>query len=515
MDLIKLKQLLLDRNNNLSNDQRWTSNIREEFKVNLENKSVISNKYKTITEVGIQAVDKSNKDVMTYIQSKEVSGLSNVSNIENNTLLPSYSETINNLNQIKIIGITGSRGKSTTAFLVHEYLKALGKKSILYSSIRIDSPASYINVNEPCEVPVLNENTLLDIIEEAESYQAEYIVMEVNEGTIQKGLVKDIPFTVRALTNLDPNHNLEIYTSDEYVRLKESFFTNIPENEECTCVLGLTGTLSRDDFNRLLKLNNKPKITFGSKYISELRNADYTNLDCLLYEMNSDLNGIELKVRVKESSHNFKTNLILNHNALNITCAISIIEALGFFDASLFANYISNINVPGREEIIKYKDRTIIIGVSLNPALENFKRYKQNSGVNKIKVVLGSIGTGFESWSKEFNSNLFISKRSYTRNYAMNYLKKYADYAYITSNDNAAEDPYNIAKELQGYLNNEIPSQIIIDREDAIKKAILESEPNDIIYIAGRGNRRIFCNSKNTVKLIQDKETVEDVLGNL
>jgi UDP-N-acetylmuramyl tripeptide synthase len=231
--------------------------------------------------------------------------------------------------------------------------------------------------------------------------------------------------------------------------------------------------------------------------------------------MKSDLHGLELKVRVKEESHDFKTNIILNHNALNITCAISIIEALGIFNANLFANYISNINIPGREEIIRFKDRTIIIGVSLNPALENFKRYKQNSNINKIKVVVGSIGTGFVSWSQEFNTQLFKNKRSYTRSYAMNYLKKYADYAYITSNDNAAEDPYNIAKELQGYLNNEIPSEIIIDREDAIKKAILESEPNDLIYIAGRGNRRILCNSKNTVKLIQDKETVEDMLGDL
>jgi len=110
---------------------------------------------------------------------------------------------------------------------------------------------------------------------------------------------------------------------------------------------------------------------------------------------------------------------------------------------------------------------------------------------------------------------LFLSKRSSSRQFAMNYLKNNADYAYLTSNDNAAEDPFTIAKELEGYLNNEIPSEIIVDRVEAIRKAIIDSKPNDLIYIAGRGNRRLFCDSKNTVKLIQDKDIVEKVLGEL
>lgn len=508
MKLKDLKKLLEERENQLSVNKRRTSSVREEYKYKLKER----NTYQDVPI--IQNHDKVLKEPTRYSQSNELGLFVNkkdeLPSINDNLYQDSFEEVDDKLDKIKIIGITGSRGKSTTAFLVHEYLKSLGKKSILYSSIRIDSPVSYVNANEPCEIPIQNERTLLDIIEEAEAYEADYIVMEINERTIQRGLADNIPFTVRALTNLDGNHNLEQYSPEEYIRIKESFFENI--NDDCTCVFGLTGALSRDDFNRLLRLNNNPKVTFGSKYICEVRNADYTNLDCLLYEMDNTLDGLNIKVRIKDKSYNFKTNIILPHNSLNITCAIAIAEALGIFDANLFNKCISNIKVPGREEVIKVNGRTIIIGLSLIPALESFKIYKQNAEINAIKVVVGSIGSGFANWSKEFPSEL--NQKISRRKYAMNYLKNNADYAYLTSNDNAAEDPLSIARELQSYLDN-FPSQIIVDRAEAIRRAIIESKEKDLIYIAGRGNRRVFCDSRDTVKLFKDKDIVNEVLKGL
>jgi UDP-N-acetylmuramyl tripeptide synthase len=97
----------------------------------------------------------------------------------------------------------------------------------------------------------------------------------------------------------------------------------------------------------------------------------------------------------------------------------------------------------------------------------------------------------------------------------MDYLKEYADYAYITSNDNAAEDPNAIAQELKEYLGGKIPSTIIVDRVEAIKKAIIDSKENDLIFISGRGNRRVFCESANSIKLIKDREIVEEVIYEL
>ena len=82
--------------------------------------------------------------------------------------------------ELKIIGITGSRGKSTVAYIVHEYLKQIGKRSVLYSSLGVDSPASIIKKEEAIELAVTSTESLLSILEEAENYDADYLILEIN-----------------------------------------------------------------------------------------------------------------------------------------------------------------------------------------------------------------------------------------------------------------------------------------------------------------------------------------------
>lgn len=425
-----------------------------------------------------------------------------------------FKGTLDNKKEPKIIGITGSRGKSTVAYIVHQALKASGYKSILYSSICVDSPVSYKVVNESCEVPLYSEAGLLEIIEEAEAYEANYIVLEINESTIAKGLVKDIPFHIRALTHLDPKHNEELYTEAEYVRIKKSFFQNIVE-EDCICVLGLTGPLSREEFNQVLQLNENPKITFGSKYICEKRNADYRNLDCLLHGMEHSLDGLEIQLRVENESLNISTSVMLPHNALNITCAISILVGLKVFEKETFKQCMKELRIPGREEVIHSNGRKIIIGLSVVPALEVFDKYQSKGEVENIKVVIGSTGTGYIHWDKVYKSERFVSSRSDMRKFACQYVKQHADQVYLTSNDNGADSAYEIALEMQSYINKEIPSVIEVDRKQAIKRAMMESNLGDIIYIAGRGNRKLFCNGENTVHLFNDKDTVLEIIKEL
>ena len=155
--------------------------------------------------------------------------------------------------KLTIIGITGSRGKSTTALMIHNYLKYIGYKSTLYSSVMVDSPASYLKKNEAYEVAVRDVESLISIIEEVEAYGADYLVLEVNESTLEKGFLKDVPFDVRVLTNLNSKHNLEQYTEEEYVELKKSFFRNI--DDECKCVFGFQD-YSKELLEELLQLNN-------------------------------------------------------------------------------------------------------------------------------------------------------------------------------------------------------------------------------------------------------------------
>ena len=157
-----------------------------------------------------------------YLEKKE---LKNIRKINKNFKNKVYENK--KRNDLKVIGITGSCGKSTTAVILHENLKALGYKSVLYSSAMVDSPASFLKKNEAYEVAVRNEESLLSIINEAEAYGADFLILEINESTIEKGFLDDVDFDVRVLTNLNPKHNLERYSEEKYVSLKKSFFENI------------------------------------------------------------------------------------------------------------------------------------------------------------------------------------------------------------------------------------------------------------------------------------------------
>ena len=95
----------------------------------------------------------------------------------------------------------------------------------------------------------------------------------------------------------------------------------------------------------------------------------------------------------------------------------------------------------------------------------------------------------------------------------MDVLSKYADFVYLTECDNASETVKEICLELVDYLDGNIEYAIIENRETAIKKAYLESEENDVIFISGRGNRKIMCNSATTTKLIKDSDIVRNLIS--
>lgn len=477
--------------------------------------SSINKHYKEKTEQGQINTDHQNFRVNESLKSNRFLGELNQNfEVSNNT------QSNMSLENIKIIGVTGSKGKSTVAYLTHKYLEHIGKKSVLYSSIEIDSKASNKASKQACETSITNESIILDILEEASVYQAEYVVLEINESAIAQGLIKDIPFSIRALTNIEKSNSEEFMDSKIYVENKKSFFRNIPTEDRCVSIFGLTGSFTRDDFNELLSLSDNEIITYGSKYICENRNADYTNIDFLL-KTNSDkkletLDGLRFSIKIRNSKEiHVETGIMGTFNALNITLVAAILDALGILKTVEFSDFLQGVNIPGRNEVIKTNNRTIVIGVSLAPTLEGFKKLKELNEIYMLKVVIGSSGTGFKYWDDKFQSSRRIGLLAIHREFAMNYVSNNADYAYLTSSDPAASNPTDIANEMNSYVDNRIPTQIIVDRKIAIKQAILESNPGDLIFIAGRGNRQYYCKSGTDFDLFTDLEVVEAVIKDL
>ena len=410
------------------------------------------------------------------------------------------------LDKVKIIGITGSKGKSTVAYLLHCYLKSIGYKSVLYSSVMIDSPASHKNKNESNEVSISSEQDLCELINELEYYEADYLILEVNDSVINKGLVKEIPFDVRVLTNLNAKHNLEQFTEQEYINLKKSFFRNI--DEKCKCIIGYQ-YYEKELFEELLELNNCDKYVFSTNYIVNVNGLNSEKFTCLLNNLKIDLDGLKMNFNLKGKSYYLESNLMMNYNSLNLLCVISILESLDLYSNTKFQELIRHVTIPGRSEIIKCNGRLIVIDPHLPNVIENLGNLKKEGLIKKIKVVIGSMGYGYKDWDERFKNERSSVQRNNTRKFAMSLLNKYADEVYLTENDNADESVTDICNELQSYLKKEIRSVIVNDREQAILQALQDSENGDVIFISGRGNRKVFCNSKNTMKLFKDKEVIE------
>ena len=420
-------------------------------------------------------------------------------------------KTKQNDKDLVIIGVTGSRGKSTTALMMHEYLKSRGYKSVLYSSVMVDSPASHYKKNEAYEVAVRDEKALLSIIEEAEAYGAEYLVLEVNESTLAKGFLKDVPFDVRVLTNLNPKHNLEEYTEEEYVELKKSFFKDI--EEECKCVLGFQD-YDKELLDELLQLNKYPKYIAASNYIANVKGLNANEVTGLLTGLEIDIDGMKLQFRLNGKTYELDTNLLMSYNALNVLTVLTTLEVLGVLNVSQFEKMLNELVIPGRAEVFRANGRLVVVDTHLPAMLECLKNLKDQGKVNQIKVVVGSMGHGYKNWEEKFKTEEFAKKRKGVRKYAMNLLKGVVDHVYLTESDSGKEKPLDICEEMKSYLNDEVPSTIIVDREQAIKQAIMESQEGDVVFISGRGNRRVLCNSETTMKLLKDSDVVKKLFKN-
>lgn len=409
---------------------------------------------------------------------------------------------------LKIIGITGSTGKSTVAYIVHEYLKKLGYKSCLYSSCKVDSPATFISPDNGVEISFKSEDDLLDIIEACEAYEADFLVLEVNERNIKKGITKDIPFTVKVLTNLIPEHNLSLYSKDEYVSIKKSFF----EDDDCKHVIGYQG-YDKDIFNDLLNLNKDNTYNFSSEYISKVCNINPNSFNMLLNKLETNIDGMSFSVKMNDNVLSFNSNLIFGYNALNLVCCIAIINALdkSLFNKEAFNSLINDLKIPGRSEVYKKGENLIVIDTHMTKALECLKDFRKRGLLDNIKVVVGSIGHGFVNWSDDFKNEKYIKRRHKIREKAMKKLDD-VDYVYLTESDSGKEDALSICKELSSYLNEKVPREIITNREEAINVAIKGLGKRDALLITGRGNRALLCDGENHIRLLKDSDVLRKAL---
>lgn len=397
---------------------------------------------------------------------------------------------------MKIIGISGSKGKTTVAYLLHLYFNNINKTNLIYSSLDY-------------EVAVPNNDRLNEILEEAKEKDIEYLILEINEEYIDK-IDLDI-FDYKVLTNVSVITKVNEY--EEYKNRLLSFYDNNSIN-----ILCYSPEIGKDEYLSFInKLDNKT--LFGSCYEVEKYEISKDLFYSLIYNDNKpidDINGISFSILSEGKEIRIKSKMMFDFNAYNINCLYALINTLKIYEEDIFLKTIDSPIIPGRCELIKINNRTIIITMSIIPILEYLYNYKNQRLINNIILIIGSIGIGHNTWSEEYNSKVQEEKLKQARRYAMNYASLYSDFIYLTSSDPASTSPVTIANEMESYLinNNYYNTLIEIDRYKSIKSSFLNSKPGDVIVISGRGNRKKYI-KENTEYSFSDLDLVSQAMKEL
>lgn len=355
--------------------------------------------------------------------------------------------------KIKFIGITGTNGKTTTAFIIKHILQGLNK-----SVGMIGTEGVYINnLALPAQLTTPDPIKLHKIIHDMDLNNIEYIVMEVSAHALALNKVDSIMYDVVGITNITQDHLDYFANMNNYASAKAKLFTY---NHAKRAIINIDDKYTR----AILRHSN-----IESKTLSV-----HSPADIMVEEDNFDMTGTKAIININDRNYMLNTNLVGEYNLANTLMAISICNELGF-EVGDILSCLNNakIFVPGRLNLIPLENRaSAIIDFAHTPD----GMYKVLSTLNKMKkgkliVVFGCGG------------NRDNSKRHKMGEVAT----KFADYVIVTSDNPRFENPQQIISDiLKGVNPNKTIS--IENRKDAIKYAVTLAKEDDIIAILGKGN---------------------------
>ena len=382
--------------------------------------------------------------------------------------------------RLAVVGVTGTNGKTTTSFLTAAVLaRGYGEVAVLGTlGIRRGARVTQTGFTTP-EAP-----DLARVFRELAEDGVRAVSMEVSSHAIELGRIGGIRFRAGAFTNLSEEH-LDFHgTMDRYGEVKLSFFRTLTEQ-------GAFAAVNLDDAwgDRFLEAGPPGAWT----YSLEDRAADVH-----AERMEAAPDGTWLVVRTPAGRFETRLSLAGRFNAANALAASALGAGLGIQPADIGEALAEVRRVPGRYEVIKGGGVTAIVDYAHTPlAFERLLRAVRETGARRIFCVFGCGG------ERDRGKRPRMARAA----------GSLSDVVYVTV-DNPRREPIERIMEdtLPGFTGTTARWERIDDRETAIRRAIAEAEPGDVVCLLGKGDER-YQWIGTTKHPFSDREIAESALA--
>ena len=357
--------------------------------------------------------------------------------------------------QLKLIGVTGTKGKTTTTFMIKEILEKAGKKVGLIGTI-----ATYINGKKlkDSERTTPESLELQQIFRQMVDEGVEVCVMEVSSQSLKLHRVDGCQFDIILFTNFSEDHTSE----KEHPDMQDYFNSKLKLFEMCK-----TGIVNADNLYTAKVPKMFPEsniITYGIDNFANVLAKDITITNSY----------VDFKVKITDRNERVKTGIPGRFSVYNSLAAICVAQKFGI-DPEVIKEALAEVRVPGRSELVDNKlELTIMIDYAHSPeSLQNILQAAKSYTRGRVISVFGCGG------DRDSGKRPIMGEIS----------GKIADYTIVTSDNPRTEDPQKIVDQIEeGIKKTKGKYEVVVDRVEAIEHAIKMANKRDIIILAGKGH---------------------------
>lgn len=384
--------------------------------------------------------------------------------------------------KMKIIGITGTKGKTTTSFMLKRIFEKAGKKVGLIGTIAV-----YIGDNKVknSDRTTPEGNKLQEILAKMYELGVEIVIMEVSSQSLKLDRVAGIEFYAGIFTNLSEDHisKTEHKDMEEYLNCKVKLFD--------MCKYAIINADNVYTYKVIEEIKNKCDVsTYGIDNYCDLLAKDVTVTNTYA----------DFKVKLENRNERVKVSIPGRFSVYNSLAAIKVAELFNI-DKDTIKVALEDVKVLGRSELVDNKlDLKIMIDYAHTPdSLENILKTAKQYTTGNVICLFGCGG------DRDKNKRHIMGEIS----------GRLADYTIITSDNPRTEKPEEIIEQIEnGLKKTKGKYECIVDRKEAIAKAISMEKKNDLLIIAGKGHEMYQEIEKEQLPF-DERKIVKDIIQEL